>query len=59
MGTERSTDDGDLAGRVHVGVPRMDPGSMTTTQASELPDPQEGRDASTDFWHRNAGILWP
>ena len=46
----------ELAGRVHVDVPRVLPEDMVTTQAVDPPpDPEGGRNTDMEFMTRNAG----
>ena len=60
MGAAQQSDRQDLERRVHIDLPRVLPEEMVTTQDVEPPpDPQEGRDADSEFMLRNAGVLWP
>ena len=60
MGASQQSDRQDLERRVRVDLPRVLPEEMGTTQYVEpSPDPQEGRDANSEFMLRNAGVLWP
>ena len=60
MGASQQADRQDLERRVHIDLPRVLPEDMGTTQYVEpAPDPQEGRDANSEFMLRNAGVLWP
>jgi len=60
MGASGKSDRQDLERRINIDLPRVLPEEMGTTQYVEpSPDPQEGRDASSDLMLRNAGVLWP
>ena len=59
MGASQQSDRQDLERRIHVDLPRVLPEDMGTTQYVEPPpDPQEGRDANSEFMLRNGGF-WP
>ena len=60
MGAPQESGRQDLERRVHIDLPRVLPEDMRTTQYVEPPpDPQERRDASSEFMLRNVGVLWP
>ena len=60
MGASQQSDRQDLESRVHIDLPRVLPEDMGTTQYVEpTPDPQEGRDANSEFMLRNAGVSGP
>jgi len=60
MGASQESERQSLERRVHIDLPRVLPEEMGTTQYVEpTPDPQEGRDANSEFMLRHAGVFWP
>ena len=60
MCAPEKSDRQDLERRIQIDLPRVLPEDMGTTQYVEpSPDPQEGRDANSEFMLRNAGVFWP